>query len=133
MNQYRQDNKRGRRQFTLLVVIVFAIALSASAFGQNVQTPVMPADFESDGCSWFPDGDYRDCCVAHDKLYYFGGIKEERRTADRQLSACVRAKGHRFLAPMMYLGVRIGGGAWLTTPFRWGFGNKNGLKKSNKN
>lgn len=91
----------------------------------------MPADFKSDGCSLFPDGDYHDCCVEHDKAYYFGGTKQERKAADRQLSNCVRAKGHKFLSPLMYLGVRIGGVAWLPTPFRWGFGNK-GPKKPNK-
>jgi|APDOM4702015248_1054824.scaffolds.fasta_scaffold41365_4 hypothetical protein len=116
----------------LLIVLVWATALSISAFGQNVPSRVMPADFKSDGCSLFPDGDYRNCCVEHDKVYYFGGTKEERRVADRHLFTCVRARGHRFLAPMMYLGVRIGGGAWLPTPFRWGFGNKNGIKRSNK-
>lgn len=84
----------------------------------------MPADFVSDGCSLFPDGDYRNCCVEHDKAYYFGGTKAERKAADKELKACVRAKGHKYLAPMMYLGVRIGGVAWLPTPFRWGFGKK---------
>ena len=93
----------------------------------------MPADFKSDGCSWFPDGDYRNCCVEHDKLYYFGGTKGERRASDQQLRDCVSAKGHRFLAPIMYLGVRIGAGAWLPTPFRWGFGNKYGPKRPDKN
>ena len=116
----------------LFIVFVWAIALSISAFGQTLPSRVMPADFKSDGCSLFPDGNYRDCCVEHDKLYYFGGTKEERRAADRQLCTCVRAKGHRFLAPMMYLGVRIGGGAWLPTSFRWGFGKKNGPKKPSK-
>ncbi len=116
----------------LLIVFVCAAALSIPIFGQTVPFRVMPADFESDGCSLFPDGNYRDCCVEHDKLYYFGGTKQERKAADRQLRACVRAKGHRFLAPIMYLGVRIGGVGWLPTPFRWGFGNKNGLKKSSK-
>jgi hypothetical protein len=82
----------------------------------------MPDDFVSDGCTAFPDGDYKDCCVEHDKAYYFGGSKQERKVADRTLRDCVRSKGHRFLAPAMYIGVRIGGVAFLPTPFRWGFG-----------
>lgn len=124
--------KTGTILSKLLIVLVCATALLISAFGQTVPSPEMPSDFKSDGCSLFPDGNYRNCCVEHDKVYYFGGTKKERKAADRQLRACVRAKGHRFLAPIMYLGVRIGGVAWLPTPFRWGFGNKNGSKKSSK-
>jgi len=116
----------------VLILTVCTIVLSIPAFGQTVSSRVMPADFKSDGCSLFPDGNYRECCVEHDKAYYFGGTKEERKAADRQLCSCIRAKGHRFLAPLMYLGVRIGGGAWLPTPFRWGFGKNNRLKKSTK-
>jgi hypothetical protein len=133
MNQFPQHNKYDRKIVTLFIVMAFAFAFSTSAFGQTIPSLVMPADFESDGCSWFPDGDYRNCCVQHDKQYYFGGTKEERKSADRQLSTCVRAKGHRFLAPMMYLGVRLGGGAWLPTPFRWGFGNESDPKNPNNN
>ena len=112
----------------LFIALVFTIALSISTLGQAAPSRVMPADFKSDGCSLFPDCNYRDCCIEHDRLYYFGGTKEERKAADRQLRACVRAKGHRYLAPLMYLGVRIGGVAWLPTPFRWGFGKKNVLE-----
>ena len=134
MNRHLQVKcKRDRLIVAVLIVVVHAVGLSTSAFGQSVSSRVMPDDFESDGCSWFPDGDYRNCCVEHDKLYYFGGTIEERRAADLQLSACVLGKGHRFLAPMMYLGVRVGGGAWLPTTFRWGFGNTNGEKHPNEN
>ncbi len=101
-----------------------AFALATYVGAQTAEVRPMPADFKSDGCSFFPDGDYRDCCVEHDKAYYFGGAKAERKAADRQLCDCVRAKGHRLLGPLMYLGVRVGGVAWLPTPFRWGFGKK---------
>ena len=98
--------------------------LAAPTLNQTITERSIPADFVSDGCSFFPDGNYRACCVEHDKTYYFGGTKQERKDADRLLRDCVRAKGHRFLAPAMYLGVRIGGVAFLPTPFRWGFGKK---------
>jgi hypothetical protein len=111
-----------------LVITVFYISI----FSQAAPVRVMPADFKSDGCSLFPDGNYRNCCVEHDKSYYFGGTKAERKAADQKLRACVREKGHRFLAPMMYLGVRIGGVAWLPTQFRWGFGKTKDPKKPNK-
>jgi len=95
----------------------------------------MPADFKSDKCSLFPDCDYGDCCVEHDKKYYFGGSFKERRRADITLYKCVRRKKgfhHKIIAPLMYVGVRIGGVSWLPTPFRWGFGkNKNKTPKNN--
>jgi hypothetical protein len=47
--------------------------------------------------------------------------------ADVKLYRCVRAKKgfhHKIIAPIMFIGVRIGGVSWLPTPFRWGFGKK---------
>jgi hypothetical protein len=120
------------KRFSLIMLaLALQFGFCISIFSQTAPDRVMPADFKSDGCSLFPDGNYRECCVEHDKAYYFGGTKEERKAADRQLCDCVRAKGHRFLSPIMYLGIRIGGVAWLPTPFRWGFGNKR-PKKPNK-
>ena len=60
----------------LLLVFTFIILFSLGAFAQSDanqsnETLVMPADFESDGCSLFPDFDYRDCCVEHDKTVLF--------------------------------------------------------------
>lgn len=107
-------------------MIGLALALTVSASGQAAGR-VMPADFRSDNCTLFPNGNYADCCVAHDKDYYFGGSLKERRASDRRLRECVRSKGkgwkHQFLADLMYIGVRIGGVSFLPTPFRWGFGN----------
>lgn len=111
-------------------IVIFAVLFSISAFAQTDVKPTtetMPADFKSDGCSWFPDGDYADCCVEHDKAYYFGGISKERRAADKKLYKCVAAKKgfhHKIIAPLMWLGIRVGGVSWLPTPFRWGFGRK---------
>ena len=102
---------------------ILIAVLSATFFGQNSPERVMPDDFVSDGCSMFPDGDYRDCCVVHDKAYYFGGTRSERLAADNKLYQCVRSKGHKYIAPTMWLGVRLGGVSFLPTTFRWGFGN----------
>ena len=85
----------------------------------------LPIGFKTDGCSLFPDGNYRDCCVAHDIDYYKGG--KGRRASDKRLYRCVKKKKgwqNKFIAPMMFLGVRIGGISFLPTPFRWGFGKK---------
>ena len=84
-------------------------------------TPDYP--FRSDGCSMWPDGDYLECCEAHDRLYWMGGSLAEKRAADEQLRLCVAAKGHRFVAWMMRFGVSFGG--WIPSPrFRWGYGWK---------
>lgn len=113
-------------------VFSLLILFSLGAFAQNnpdqkSEARTMPADFKSDNCSLFPDCDYGDCCVEHDKIYYFGGTGKERRQADKKLYECVKAKKgfhHKIIAPLMYVGVRIGGVSWLPTPFRWGFGKK---------
>lgn len=108
----------------LPIAFIFVAFLSATALCQTGTERVMPADFKTDGCTFFPDGNYRDCRVEHDKDYYFGGSLKERRASDKRLCKCVRAKANRFTAGVMWLGVRIGGVSFLPTPFRWGFGNK---------
>ncbi len=84
--------------------------------------PLPPHTFESDGCSCWPDGDWLECCVKHDLVYWQGGTREERKDADRELGQCVTEKGHPIVGQVMFLGVRMGGVWWLPTPFRWGFG-----------
>jgi hypothetical protein len=109
---------------TFLVVLLAAICVS-NAIPQQADVPIQPpADYQSDGCSMFPDGDYRECCIAHDRDYFVGGTEAERRASDKRLAKCVRGKGHRLLSGLMFLGVRIGGVSFLPTPFRWGFGQK---------
>lgn len=85
----------------------------------------MPPDFKTDKCTFFPDGNYCDCCVEHDKDYYFGGSEKERWRSDKRLYKCIKAKRgwqNKVIAPVMWLGVRVGGVSFLPTPFRWGFG-----------
>jgi hypothetical protein len=115
--------------------IFFILCLSSSSAiaqtnSDSVNKPV-PATFKSDGCSLFPDGDYRDCCVAHDYAYYNGGSWTKRWQADKKLFKCVAAKKgfeNKIIAPLMWLGVRVGGVSWLPTSFRWGFGRKKSQK-----
>ncbi len=84
--------------------------------------PLPPEEFKSDGCSCWPDGEWLECCVEHDVLYWLGGSREERKQADINLQKCVRQKGHPITGKIMYYGARIGGVYWLPTSFRWGFG-----------
>lgn len=88
----------------------------------SLSGPLPPRTFKSDGCSCWPDGDWLECCVKHDLLYWLGGTREERKDADLELRKCVTEKGHPIVGQVMFLGVRISGVWWLPTPFRWGFG-----------
>ena len=110
------------------IALILVGILSSLTLGQSSTPREMPPDFKSDNCTAFPDGNYADCCVEHDKDYYFGGSLKERRASDNKLRECVASKGkgwkRKFLASAMWVGVRIGGVSFLPTPFRWGFGNK---------
>lgn len=113
----------------LSITLIIFILFSPDLFAQNrtnTTTNRVPADFKSDGCSLFPDCNYRDCCVEHDKDYYSGGTGKERWRSDKRLYKCVRSrKGwkNEVIAPIMWLGTRVFGVSLLPTPFRWGFGN----------
>ena len=79
-------------------------------------------EFTSDGCSMFPDGNWVECCVEHDKAYWCGGSFSDREQADRELGHCVAEKQNDALGFLMYMGVRAGGVSIAPTPFRWGHG-----------
>jgi hypothetical protein len=97
--------------------------LAESAYARGLfEKPLPPKHFQSDGCSCWFDGDWVDCCVNHDLVYWMGGTRAERKVADIALRRCVSAKGQPFIAWTMYMGVRMGGVWWLPTSFRWGFG-----------
>lgn len=119
--------------FSLFSISLYAQTSEDSETAVESQTSEVPPDFKSDGCTYFPDGNYRDCCVAHDNDYYKGGSWKERRRSDNRLYSCVRNKSgwkNKIIAPMMWVGVRVFGTAWLPTKFRWGFGKKK--KKATK-
>ena len=113
--------------FIFFVLCLFSFGAFAQTNSGAAAIETIPVTFISDGCSLFPDCDYRDCCVEHDKAYYFGGSWTKRWRADKKLFKCVAGKKgfqHKFIAPVMWLGVRFGGVSWLPTSFRWGFGRK---------
>jgi len=83
---------------------------------------VPPHRFTTDGCSWWPDGTWVECCVTHDMWYWCGGSCDEREHADADLRQCVAANGPGGMGTTMYLGVRVGGAPWYPVPFRWGYG-----------
>jgi hypothetical protein len=114
----------------IILVFILAGIFSSGAFAQTDSTSGAAADsgeFKSDGCTWFPDGNYFDCCVAHDRDYYAGGSGKQRWRSDKKLFFCVAAKPkfyNKIIAPVMWLGVRVGGAPWLKTSFSWGFGRR---------
>lgn len=88
--------------------------------GRPGGAPTLP--FRFDGCSLFPDGDWRDCCQTHDYAYWCGGSAADRSAADERLRACV-ARARPALGRTMWLGVRVGGHPVVPTYFRWGYGH----------
>ncbi len=121
------------RMLMALFAGLLLVAFAGASSGQRSDTRKLPDNYVSDKCTWFPDCDYGDCCSEHDKAYFFGGTRKERREADRRLYECVKGKGRGFVAKMMWVGVRIGGAGFLPTRFRWGFGEDWAKKKPVKN
>ncbi|WP_455210873.1 hypothetical protein [Kaarinaea lacus] len=84
--------------------------------------------FTTDGCSSFPDGTMQqqtlwlNCCIKHDLSYWKGGTYRERLAADLSLEQCVANIGEPNVARLMLAGVRVGGGPYLPTTYRWGYG-----------
>ena len=77
---------------------------------------------KSDGCTLAPDGWWRQACVDHDEVYYYGGSGADRKRADEKLYEDMRKLGApRAVAAAYYYGVRVGG-AVPKTPWRWGYG-----------
>lgn len=81
-----------------------------------------PNAFTTDGCSLWPNGLWRSCCIEHDILYWCGGPNWRRRKADHLLHECVHRHSNALNANLMYIGVRIGGSRLLPLPWRWGYG-----------
>lgn len=119
-------------------ILILTVLLAANALAQGANPAEKPAaatpvfvESESDGCTWFPDGNYRDCCVAHDREYFSGGSWTARWRSDKKLFQCVAAKPkfyNKLLAPVIWLGVRAGGVPWLNAKFSWGFGKRKNRK-----
>ena len=107
------------------IIILFFILIIPGCNGSEKQI----SDFESDGCTLFPDSslidktDWCDCCFDHDIAYWQGGTEDERLKADEALRECVREKtGNENLAKVIYNGVRFGGSPYFYNWYRWGYG-----------
>lgn len=85
-------------------------------------TPLeLKRSFVTDGCTGYPDGTWRECCVQHDLALWAGGTSLERELADRELKSCVEEHGGQLQANLMWLGVRIGSYSPVKLPGKqWG-------------
>jgi hypothetical protein len=113
---------------TVRIIVLIPVLTGLLVSGcQTVSHPGLSA-FKSDGCSGFPDGTlnqpdlWKRHCIEHDRAYWTGGTREERKAADLKLRDGIQGEGKPVIARIAYVGVRIGGTPWLPTPWRWGFG-----------
>jgi len=75
-----------------------------------------PKETPSDGCTKFPDGKWRHCCVEHDRVFLKPYTKEDLAEANAELRRCVmRSPGCVFcivIGWIMWFGVTAGNIPW---------------------
>ena len=81
-----------------------------------------PKPFKSDGCTLSPAFNFLHCCEVHDRKYWRGGTREQRREADIAFRDCIRAAGRPVLAEIYFRAVRVAASPISPVPWRWGFG-----------
>ena len=108
-------------------------------WGRVEGIPTFDAKRHSDGCSGGMSATYtklemlhpifgktlpwRQCCVVHDKVYYYAGSRTEKQQADTALKNCVsEIVGNKILGIVMQDAVFIGGVPYFPTTYRWGYG-----------
>lgn len=78
----------------------------------------------SNGCTLFPQGNWRSCCVKHDRKYYYGGTRMMKLRADLDLMKCIAHKGHPIMGLIAFIGITLFGGPYWTHKARWNRGHK---------
>lgn len=102
-----------------LAALILALVLVVPA---RAQMPTPPRPFVSDGCTGWFDGDWWECCEAHDLDYWYGGSYFDRQYSDAKLARCVARKGHPVHAWLMHYFVRGLGFCYAPWSARWGAG-----------
>lgn len=115
------------------------------SFGPRIEgIPEFDPNKHSDGCSGGMSAAYallpkqvrekfgktlpwHQCCVEHDRAYYYGGSRTDKLAADETLKQCVAKtfkdeNAGRLLGLIMQTAVTIGGQPYFATSFRWGYG-----------
>lgn len=85
-----------------MISILFSFLVLSSAEATEIKA------FESDLCTLFPNGSWGHCCFEHDLHYWAGGTRERRKWTDLELRKCVADTGEKFVAKLIYRGVRAG-------------------------
>lgn len=75
--------------------------------------------FTTDWCSMFPDWNWKECCVEHDKIYWKGWTKVKKENSDEELKICVWKKWYPIIGFLMKIWVSIWWSPYLPTNFRW--------------
>jgi hypothetical protein len=92
----------------------------------------------SDGCTFIgaafrlftsqPHLPFKQCCVAHDEAYWYGGDPAVRDEADLAMRECIRRQGYPVLAYIMWLFVHYLSGPKLfglfNNPLPWAWRKK---------
>lgn len=137
----KKSNKRQKIKglslaFGAVFFFSFNIIAQEKSAVSDTKLRVASSEFVTDNCTFFPDGNYADCCVQHDREYFAGGSWKQRWRSDKKLFLCIASKPkfyNKLVAPVAWLGVRVGGVSWLNASFSWGFArNKSYLEKVNK-
>ena len=98
--------------------------------------PIKYGEFDpanSDGCTFIgmafrlftkeKNLPFKECCIAHDKDYYYGGDVKLRHASDTKLRECVTEHGYPILAWIMWAFVHFLSGPkllWvIPNPFPW--------------
>jgi hypothetical protein len=124
-------------QITFLIIFAGMIFLDRTYSPENLdqysdyikeavgERSVSINDFQSDGCSMWPEGflgvSWEGYCIEHDIKYWLGGTDEDRQKADEELRDNIN-KVFPGMGDIVYLGVRLGGKSLI--PFSWGWENK---------
>lgn len=98
------------------------IAAQTCGFEDTAELPPDINPFTTDGCTLWPDGNWRECCIAHDILYWCSEGDLSRKETDQALRDCVRERDSPANAFFMYWGTRLTALPWLPFPWRWGYG-----------
>lgn len=100
------------------------VRASAECSSTRTDGALPPYGFTTDGCTFWLDSVWRECCIQHDVAYWCGGSEIARADADRRLRDCVASAGHPMASAWMYYGARLGGSPTLPFSWRWGYGWK---------
>ena len=62
---------------------------------------------------------YFECCVEHDRGYFHGGTKEQRKECDVVFRDCVVGMTNKYWGWAVYIAVRLFGSPRFPTALRW--------------